>query len=261
MRFKICAGFGLICLAFAGPAAAEPTMPSGIVGLLLGVAGPDVAVLEVLPGSPAAEAGIAVGDKLQTVDGEPVGPWPLAKIAAHFRGAPGSEVIATFQRGEAVPAEYRLTRRDSTARPAAAPEEAAASGEASPGMVGLRFGVTGSDVAVLEVVPGSPAGQAGIAVGDKLQTVDGRPIGSSTLTQIVARFHGPAGSAVTTTLQRGDAPPTDYRLIRRALPAPIAVAAPGQSEPSESSGVQTAREPRAARVRLTLEEVSDELLP
>lgn len=45
------------------------------------------------PGSPAEKAGVAYGDILKGVDGEPVRGQPLAKIAAQIRGEEGSAVM------------------------------------------------------------------------------------------------------------------------------------------------------------------------
>jgi C-terminal processing protease CtpA/Prc len=250
-----------LALLLAVSAAAETGAP-GLVGIRLGVAGPDVTVLQVVPGSSAAEAGIAVRDKLVAVGERPVGPMTLAQISASLRGEPGSVVAATFQRGEAAPVEYRLTRRapgTAAAAPVPAEPEADAPEAGAPGMVGLRLSVDGPDVKVADVVPGSPAAEAGIAPGDKLQSVDGRPVGPMTLAQIAARLRGPAGSPVSASFARGDAAPTDYRLVRRAMRSTASVAE--EAPPPADSAAPEARSPRRAGRRLSREEVEAELLP
>lgn len=99
-------------------------------------------------------------------------------------------------------------------------DDTASDSETRPGMVGLRFDAA-DPMTVIAIVPGSPASQAGITVGDKLKTVDGQPADSWTLAQISAHLGGVAGSEVTATFQRGDDPPMNYRLIRRALTARV----------------------------------------
>jgi C-terminal processing protease CtpA/Prc len=248
------AAAGLIAfLALAVSAAAQPPAAAGMVGLRFGVVGSDVAVLAVVPGSAAEAAGIAVGDKLLTVEDSPVGPMTLAQIVARFRGPAGTPVTASLQRGEAAPVEYRLVRR----APTQAPEAPVGAAPPAPGMVGLRLGVIGSEITVVETLADSPAADAGIAAGDKLLAVDGRPVGALTLAQAVDRLRGPAGTEVAATFQRGDAPPADHRLVRRALPQ----AAPSPAQAASSDEPSPPRAPRAARPRLTMEEVSAELLP
>lgn len=222
--------------------AAAQTRPTGTIGLRLGVVGSDVAVLEVVPGSAAGDAGIMAGDKLLAVEGDAIGAWTLARIGASLRGEPGTSVTATFQRGEAAPVDRRLVRRGP-----------------SDGMIGLRLAVNGPDVAVTEVVPGSSAAQAGIAVGDKLEAVNGRPVGPMTLSQIVARLRGPAGTSVTASFSRGEAAPADYVLSRGPLTAAPAAVAEASAPPEASTPARRALRP--AGPRLTDQEVDEELLP
>ncbi len=249
MRNATAAASLIAFLTFAGAAAAEEAPPPGMIGLRLGVVGSDVSVLGVVPGSPAAQAGISVGDALQTVDGRPVGPMTLAQISARLRGPAGTEVSAAFSRGDAAPVEYRLVRAD-PGRAAPAPAEGL------PGMVGLRLGMSGPDVAVVEVIPASPAAEAGIAPGDRLLAVDGDPVAAETLARIVSRLRGPAGAAVMAEFERAGRR-SSYRLVRRVLPQ--AAAAPPPSEPSHEAAAPSA--PRALRPKLSQEEAAEELLP
>ncbi|MEU8787209.1 S41 family peptidase [Streptomyces sp. NPDC048637] len=86
------------------------------------------------------------------------------------------------------------------------------------GYVGVGLWVrpaAGGRIAVSRVQPGSPAAQAGIAVGDRLRAIDGRTTRDVPVTDVVARLRGAAtdgsrgpaaaaGTRVTLDLQRGD---------------------------------------------------------
>jgi len=67
-------------------------------------------VMDVFAGSPAAEAGIEVGDTILTVDGQPVASLP--SLRQRFRsGAPGTQVHLQIRKGE-TKREVVLTLRD-----------------------------------------------------------------------------------------------------------------------------------------------------
>ncbi len=81
---------------------------------------------------------------------------------------------------------------------------------------GLRIGQDSGGYAVKGVVPGSSAERAGLRIGDRILSVDGRPYGAGRVNfrDLFLVFEGPAGSAVSVSWQRpGEAPRTD-RLVR-----------------------------------------------
>lgn len=72
------------------------------VGLWLGrVASGDVEVTSVLPESPAAAAGLRVGDVLVGVAGKPVEGVPVSDIVTRMHGEPGTVVAVTVRRSGA----------------------------------------------------------------------------------------------------------------------------------------------------------------
>jgi len=71
-------------------------LPPGSVGAMVSQDGTQLLIDKVLPESPAASAGLQVGDVLLTVDGAPVAnPWEAFQ---RLRGAPGSTVVLTVRR-------------------------------------------------------------------------------------------------------------------------------------------------------------------
>ncbi|MBN1208525.1 MAG: carboxypeptidase regulatory-like domain-containing protein [Myxococcaceae bacterium] len=71
-------------------------LPPGVVGAMVSLDGGQLAVSHVLPESPAALAGLQVGDILLTVDGAPVA--TPTEAVQRLRGAPGSMVVLTVRR-------------------------------------------------------------------------------------------------------------------------------------------------------------------
>lgn len=91
----------------------QEQLGGGYVGVGLWVrpaAGGRIAVSRVQPGSPAARAGIAVGDRLRAVDGRSTRHAPVTEVVARLRGAAsggahgsavaGSQVTLDLQRGD-----------------------------------------------------------------------------------------------------------------------------------------------------------------
>ena len=70
-----------------------------------------IRVLDVVDGSPAAEAGVQIGDRLTAVDGEAHGKLELERVRRRLRGSAGSEVELSFERGgEPIAVTLRLRR-------------------------------------------------------------------------------------------------------------------------------------------------------
>ena len=67
-------------------------------------------VVAVAQGSPAARAGIAPGDEVVAIDGEPATAFDVVTLARRLEGPPGSRVTLTVRRGSHE-RTYRLVRR------------------------------------------------------------------------------------------------------------------------------------------------------
>ncbi|MEV4559006.1 S41 family peptidase [Kitasatospora sp. NPDC049285] len=74
-------------------------------------------VAEVLPGSPAARAGIEAGDRLVRVDGVAAEQLPVTEVVARLRGGPAGTPVALAVQGSAGPVrELTLTRTELATR-------------------------------------------------------------------------------------------------------------------------------------------------
>jgi hypothetical protein len=67
-------------------------------------------IVAVVTGSPAAEAGVAAGDELISLDGDSASSLDVVTIAKRLEGAPGTTTSLTIRRG-GNELTYRLTRR------------------------------------------------------------------------------------------------------------------------------------------------------
>ncbi len=68
-------------------------------------------VRRVFPNTPAERRGVAEGDRVLTIDGDPVEGWPLERVANTLKGRPGSIVEVRFRRhGVPQPIMVRMTR-------------------------------------------------------------------------------------------------------------------------------------------------------
>ncbi|MFI5374989.1 MAG: S41 family peptidase [Candidatus Rokuibacteriota bacterium] len=95
--------------------AASPTRPAttgaGDVGLALTRRNGGLSVVVARDGMPAQAAGIRTGDRILTLEGEPVRDMAPDAAAAHLRGQPGSTITLTVIRsGWAEPRPFTLTR-------------------------------------------------------------------------------------------------------------------------------------------------------
>ncbi len=95
--------------------AAPPTRPAttgaGDVGLALTRRNGGLSVVVARDGMPAQAAGIRTGDRILTLEGEPVRDMAPDAAAAHLRGQPGSPITLTVIRsGWAEPRPFTLTR-------------------------------------------------------------------------------------------------------------------------------------------------------
>ena len=70
---------------------------------------------------------------------------------------------------------------------------------------------------ITSVVPGGGAAEAGLAAGDEILSVEGRPIAELGLAGAVDLIRGPEDTRVRLTVRRGEAPAAEVWVWRRLV--------------------------------------------
>src|SRR5438067_6301380 len=167
-------------IAFAGPAA-NFVLAVGLFFLLAATPHLDLAsrVGFVKPRSPAAQAGLRYGDRVVSIDGEPVASWSALqeKIRAHAGMPLTMEIERDGQRRtlRVVPAVHEETNSIETVK---------------LGRIGISPAPRTAEITVIS--PDSPAGRAGLQTFDQVIRLDGKPVPNwEELEQQLAARSGP----------------------------------------------------------------------
>lgn len=120
---------------------------------------PAAVVGDVLRDSPAARAGLEAGDRVLSIDGEPMRYWE--DVEARVEASPGRTLT------------LRVERRGKPVDVPLVPEADAGGRRGQVGIVAAPFL---PQVGVID--PGSPAARAGLVTGDLVTAVDGAPVAS-----------------------------------------------------------------------------------
>ncbi len=202
-----------VMLAASLPLAADHHVPPGVL------------VTAVDPGGPAAAAGLQGGDLIVSIDGLPVA--QISDLTGALADAEHAEVTLTIKRGDdtidqVVAIDYvwerpRLGLMVSNGQPL---DE-----EMAPDANEFRFEERMAPGAiVLEVVPESPAAEAGLQPGDWITAVDGTELSASAgnLAEMIGGFepgasisldYERAGEAMTAAVTLGEHPETGSALL------------------------------------------------
>jgi regulator of sigma E protease len=144
----------------------------------------------VEPGSPAAQAGLAPGDRIAAMNGEPVAWWD--DFEERVREAPGGEVRLEVERG----GERFERRMPVEERPGVDVFFA----ESEVGWLGLQH--TRQRALVGIAAADAPAARAGLRAGDRVVAVEGREV--EDWTGLAAAYAEHESGPVTLTVSRGD---------------------------------------------------------
>ncbi|MDE1993626.1 MAG: RIP metalloprotease RseP, partial [Rhizobiaceae bacterium] len=130
----------------------------------IGIALVDPVITAVQPGGPAATAGIQTGDRLIAVDGNNVATY--YDVGRYVIDRPGKSFVLTVERNGQT--------RDFTIVPQSLTTTDASGNKRDVGSIGIAP----IDPLVASIASGSPAEEAGLALGDRILSIDGNAISS-----------------------------------------------------------------------------------
>jgi S1-C subfamily serine protease len=132
-------------------------------------------VAQIGPGSPADKAGLRLGDRILRFAGRDVG--DARALAEAVRVGPKQAALSIQRSGEAKPVELRAEL------------------EGDPIRVGITWRVDDAEpgeIILSHVLPGSPAAQAGLLVGDRILKLAGRDLsGEAEFGRVIRSLPGP----------------------------------------------------------------------
>jgi S1-C subfamily serine protease len=204
MQFIKWAGLllGVVALGLLGLSVttAQDATP-GYLGVRFVAAEGGVLVVEVVADSPAADAGLKVGDFLLTVNGEPV-EADTVRDAIQAQSAGDTLTLGIERRGE--PMDVDVTLGEAPAA-ASAPQLRFNQRDMTTDQPYLGIGINAADdggVVISLVEDNSPAGEAGLQVDDRITQVNGSAV--ATPQDVVAAVQAMnVGDTATLTIERG----------------------------------------------------------
>lgn len=205
-----------LALSAWGFAAAQDAESQPFLGIGLSEAENGVLVQEVVPSSPAAEAGLEVGDLITTLNGETVTAENIREALADF--AVGDSVELGVQRGdETLSLEATLAERPAEENQ---PFDFELNTPFMPGrpLLGVTLDDAENGAVITAVTPDSPAAEAGLQEGDVIVRIGETDIANAQEAVDAVRQHE-AGDTVTIEVQReGETLNVDATLEAMAAP-------------------------------------------
>jgi serine protease Do len=151
----------------------------------------------VIPGSPADEAGLRVGDRIVAVNGEPIR-TEGELLERRRRLRPDHDVVYLVRRDEEEVREIRLTPTRGELREGLDPNLPYYNG-----VIGIEFGQMRGQPVVGSVQPGGPAEEVGMQPGDVITELRGvRVVDAEDVISLLSQARG--GDQVVLKVRRGD---------------------------------------------------------
>ena len=246
-------------------------LADGWLGVYLDGDRDEAVVIEVIPGSPAAKAGVRVGDVLLAV-GDQATPTREKLIAAIGAASAGDRVPLKVQRdGRESILVVKLGKRPETVAipPVAGPgevpkeapsvpmqEQAPAAAADERAFLGVALFDSANGIQIERVVPDSPAASAGVVVGDCLVTFGEQPVGNQeALHQELGKCK--PGQKVAVGLKNKDGVRSVMVTLGRrpaadegdevSIEAPARVEKPAKADKPAKAQVRAAQQPLAPR--------------
>jgi regulator of sigma E protease len=223
-----------LSVIFAGPAM-NLALPVFLFAgtLALGIDRREAVVGNVEPGSPAAEAGLLPGDRVFSIQGEPIAWWD--ELEKQVRSQPGQQLRLAVER------EGRRFDLDVEVEERAGLDIFMLNSDV--GWLGLKHARQKSVVGITST--GVPAARAGLRSGDRVARVGETPVEDWTgFSEAYARSQG---SVELTVIRGAEAEESEIQLTVPAvgsvaqlgvIPAVVLVASVSEGKPAERAGIE-----------------------
>jgi S1-C subfamily serine protease len=236
-----------------GRSEAGPLERLGIQAETLPVSGRIVLrVTAVAADSPGAKAGLEKGDVIVGVDGKPFTRIEELDRLLRASAPEPTLVVLNVRNNESTPVKVQLPNPEGaeapapSSRPSPTPTPTPATPTLGVGVKPVRAGRQ-SGLQVTEVTPDTPAGKAGLEVGDVIVTANGKPTTSSEELASALRSSGPKLQLEVVNVQNGKVTPVEVALggmTGRPSPipsptTPTTPTQPGATAPAGGLGVTT----------------------
>jgi regulator of sigma E protease len=159
---------------------------------MVGQAGLKPEIGEVPAGSLAAEAGFEQGDLVLSVDGRPTPTWSAFWLSTLSEGIDGDDLRVAVRHADG---SERVHVLDGERLAALEP------GQGFLDEIGLQRASPPIPAVIGELLPGEPAAEAGLKVGDQILSIDGVEIGD--WRALVERVQAQPGQTLSLSIQRG----------------------------------------------------------
>jgi len=162
---------------------------------------PRRAVIEAVPGSPAAEAGFAPGDVIAQ--------WGTVANATY------SDILASIYAHDGRPIPVVVERQGQTVSLTVTPRRPFRLWGTAVPRVGLSFGTEEDRVVVADVAPDTPSAALGMPRGSEILAIDDRPV--STWVELAEALRAAAGTTINVRYRTGQ----DEVVARLSVPSSL----------------------------------------
>ena len=189
---------------------AEQSRLPGVTGIILMRSAKEFHVIDVLPSSPASQAGIRIGDIIVQIDNHPIVAMPSAAVHQRLDGWADTPIELLVKRGNAQPTQIKFRRKSLFSL---------ADKLVGGAIIGIAVEHTDDmKLLVIAVEGDSVARKAGITVGDEILKINALVVAKTPIEQLMAALQPSTNSTLTLQIVRkGEKKTSEVKLMVEKL--------------------------------------------